>query len=240
MRAQFDASGDVVIITGGANGIGAALARAVGEAAGRAVVFDVRPTSDLDGAPGVTQIAVDVSRRSAVQGATAEVIREFGDVSGLVAGAAIQPRSPIADMDPDEWRSVLGVNLDGVLWCCQAVLPSMRKGGAIIVYTSGLAAAGRAEASAYAASKAALVPFAKSLAAEVAGHRIRVNVIAPGVIDTVQFREANPEGPERAHWAATTGIGAPEDVVGPLMFLLSDAATMTGSSLTRERSFSKE
>src|SRR5207248_1991638 len=83
---------------------------------------------------------------------------------------------------------------------------------------------------AYAASKGALIPFAKSLAAEVAQYRIRVNTVFPGVIDTPQFRAANPSGGEREHWAATTGIGEPEDVVGPLLFLLSDAATMTGST----------
>jgi 3-oxoacyl-[acyl-carrier protein] reductase len=84
------------------------------------------------------------------------------------------------------------------------------------------------------------VAYAKSLAAEVAEHRIRVNTIFPGVIDTAQFREANPDGGEREHWAKTTGIGSTDDVVGPLLFLLSDAATMTGSTLTRDRAFPKE
>ncbi|HEY1566038.1 MAG TPA: SDR family oxidoreductase, partial [Solirubrobacteraceae bacterium] len=78
-----------------------------------------------------------------------------------------------------------------------------------------------------------------SLAAEVAEERIRVNTLFPGVIDTPQFRDANPAG-ERAHWMATTGIGVPGDVVGPLMFLLSQAATMTGSTLSRDRAFSQE
>ncbi|CAM5313391.1 SDR family oxidoreductase OS=Streptomyces alboniger OX=132473 GN=CP975_04345 PE=3 SV=1 [Streptomyces alboniger] len=134
----------------------------------------------------------------------------------------------------------LSVNLDGVLWSCQAVLPHMRerRSGAILVFASGLAHMGRAEASAYAASKGALIPFAKSLAAEVADDRIRVNTVLPGVIDTPQFRAANPTGGEREHWERTTGIGIPEDVVGPLLFLLSDAATMTGSTLTRDRAFS--
>ncbi|MFF4239308.1 SDR family NAD(P)-dependent oxidoreductase [Actinomadura geliboluensis] len=242
MKASFDATGQVVIVTGGANGIGAALARGVGAAGGTAVVFDIAHAADLDAAPGVEQVAVDVADRDAVFAAVEQTLARHGRVDGLVAGAAVQPRAAVAGMAADEWRRVLGVNLDGVVWCCQAVLPSMteRRSGSIVVFSSGLAHMGRAEASAYAASKGALVSFAKSLAAEVAEHRIRVNVLAPGVIDTPQFQAANPAGGEREHWARTTGIGTPEDVVGPLLFLLSDAATMTGSQLTRDRAYPKE
>jgi NAD(P)-dependent dehydrogenase (short-subunit alcohol dehydrogenase family) len=171
--------------------------------------------------------------------ATAAVLERHGRIDALVAGAAVQPRADVVATDPAEWRRTLAVNLDGVVWACQAVLPGMieRRSGSIVVFGSGLGNAGRAQASAYAASKAALVAYAKSLAAEVADHRIRVNAIFPGVIDTPQFREANPAGGEREHWAATLGIGTPEDVVGPLLFLLSDAATMTGSVLTRDRAY---
>jgi 3-oxoacyl-[acyl-carrier protein] reductase len=96
---------------------------------------------------------------------------------------------------------------------------------------------GRAEASAYAATKGAMVSFAKSLAAETVREGVRVNVLFPGVIDTEQFQHANPPGPEREFWERTIGIGQPEDVVGPLMFLLSDAGSMTGSVLSRDRAF---
>jgi 3-oxoacyl-[acyl-carrier protein] reductase len=155
-----------------------------------------------------------------------------------VAGAAVQPRVAVADTDPEVWRHTLAVNLDGVVWATQAVLPAMRqaRSGAIVVFASGLAQMGRAQAAAYAASKGALIAFAKSLAAEVAEDRIRVNTLFPGVIDTPQFRAANP-GAERDHWARTTGIGTPQDVAGPLLFLLSQAATMTGSTLSRDRAF---
>lgn len=242
VKANFDATGQVVIITGGANGIGAALARSLGAAGGTAVVFDIAHAKDLDDVPGVEQVTVDVSDRAAVISAVEQVLARHGRVDGLVAGAAVQPRTRVAEMPAEEWRRVLGVNLDGVVWACQAVLPSMieRRSGSIVVFTSGLAHMGRAGASAYAASKGALISFAKSLAAEVVEHRIRVNVLAPGVIDTPQFRAANPVGGEREHWQRTTGIGTPEDVVGPLLFLLSDAATMTGSQLTRDRAYPKE
>lgn len=239
MRAAFDATGEVLLVTGGANGIGAALARAYAQAGGTAVVLDVAPAPALEGLARVEQLQVDVSDRDAVLAAVASVAARHGRVDALVAGAAVQPRATVAAIDPDLWCRTLAVNLDGVVWACQAVLPHMAaaRRGAILVFASGLAHMGRAEASAYAASKGALIAFAKSLAAEVAEDRIRVNTVFPGVIDTPQFQAANPSGGEREHWAATTGIGAPEDVVGPLLFLLSDAATMTGSTLTRERAF---
>lgn len=235
MKVSFDATGEVVVITGGARGIGAALALAVNAAGGTAVVFDVTPPAD-----GVEYVEVDVADRAAVQAAVAAVLERYGRIDGLVAGAAVQPRSAVLEMDAAEWTRTLQVNLDGVVWTCQAVVRHMvaRRSGSVVVFTSGMASTGYAGASAYASSKAALVAFAKSLAVEVAGDRVRVNVVAPGVIDTEQFRSANA-GADWEHWRDTIGIGDPDDVVGPLLFLLSDAAAMTGSVLTRERAFAK-
>jgi NAD(P)-dependent dehydrogenase (short-subunit alcohol dehydrogenase family) len=242
MKTSFDATGEVLLVTGGAQGIGAALALAYAEARGTAIVLDIVEAPDLAQRRRVECHRVDISDRDAVGEVVEQVVARHGRIDGLVAGAAIQPRTRVADMDPDEWRRVLAVNLDGVVWTCQAVLPHMQasRSGAIVVFASGLALHGRAEASAYAASKGALIAYAKSLAAEVADQRIRVNTIFPGVIDTAQFRDANPTGGEREHWQKTTGIGTSEDVVGPLLYLLSDAATMTGSTLTRDRAFSRE
>jgi NAD(P)-dependent dehydrogenase (short-subunit alcohol dehydrogenase family) len=212
------------------------LAAAVVASGGTAVVFDVLAPSDAT----VEYVEVDVSDREAVFAAVRDVIQRFGRIDGLVAGAAIQPRASVLEMDPAEWSRTLQVNLDGVVWVCQAVVPQLieQQAGSVVVFTSGMAATGFPGAAAYAASKAALVAFAKTLAAEVAEHRVRVNVIAPGVIDTDQFRTANL-GADREHWRDTIGIGDPEDVVGPLLFLLSDAAAMTGSQLTRERAFAR-
>jgi 3-oxoacyl-[acyl-carrier protein] reductase len=242
MKASFDATGEVLVVTGGANGIGAALASGYAAAGGASVVLDITTSPDLEDAKGIDQLRVDVSDRDAILAAVTNVVDRHGRVDALVAGAAVQPRSDVVDMDPDEWRHTLAVNLDGVVWACQAVLPHMiaQRNGSILVFASGLVHMGRAQASAYAASKGAVISFAKSLAAEVAEHRVRVNIVFPGVVDTPQFRAANPVGGGREHWDRTTGIGTPEDVVGPLLFLLSDAATMTGSTLTRDRAYPKE
>ena len=141
-------------------------------------------------------------------------------------------------MHPDEWQRVMRVNLDGVVWCYQAAVPGMiaRRRGNIVAFTSGLAHQGWPGAAAYAATKAALIAFAKSAAKEVAQHRVRFNLIAPGVIDTPQYRAANA-GADDARWRASVGVGWAEDVVGPLMFLLSDAATMTASMLSRDYAY---
>ena len=84
-----------------------------------------------------------------------------------------------------------------------------------------------------------MVGFAKSAAKEVARHRVKFNLISPGVIDTVQYRAAN-EGTDHQRWLASTGVGMPEDVVGPLLFLLSDAGNMTASLISRDLAYAAE
>jgi 3-oxoacyl-[acyl-carrier protein] reductase len=239
MKARFEADGDVIVVTGGGNGIGRALALAAADAGARVVVCDIDEAA-LAALPhkSISAMRLDVADRAAVLAAFARIEREHGRIDGLVCGAAIQPRTPVHEMDPAEWTGVLRTNLDGVVWCYQAVVTGMiaRRRGSVIAFTSGLAQQGWPEASAYAASKAALIAFAKSAAKEVAQHRVRFNLIAPGVIDTPQYRAANA-GADDARWRASVGVGQPRDVVGPLMFLLSDAATMTASIISRDFAF---
>lgn len=242
MRVRFDFEGSVLAITGGANGIGRALAVSAAEAGARVVILDLDQgamdaTARLN--PRIAAMHLDVGDRDAVISTFGRIQREYGRIDGLVCGAAIQPRTAVHEMDPAEWRKVIAVNLDGVVWCYQAVIGGMiaRRSGSIVAFTSGLAGQGWPLASAYAASKGGLIAFVKSAAKEVAQHRVRFNLIAPGVIDTPQYRAANA-GEDNERWRASTGIGDPEDVVGPLMFLLSDAATMTASTLSRDTAYS--
>jgi len=242
MRVRFDLEGSVLAITGGANGIGRALAVSAAEAGARVVILDLDPgamdaTASLN--PRIAAMHLDVGDRDAVISTFGRIQREYGHIDGLVCGAAIQPRTAVHDMDPAEWRKVMSINLDGVVWCYQSVIGGMiaRRSGSIVAFTSGLAGQGWPLASAYAASKGGLIAFVKSAAREVAQHRVRFNLIAPGVIDTAQYRAANA-GEDNERWRASTGIGQPEDVVGPLMFLLSDAATMTASVLSRDTAYS--
>jgi len=244
MKARFEADGDVIVVTGGGNGIGRALARAAAAAGARVVICDVDETAATEAAAGHPQIAVkrlDVGDRDAVFAVFAEIERDFGRIDGLVCGAAIQPRTAVHDMPAEEWRKVIGINLNGVVWCYQAAVKGMiaRRRGSIVAFTSGLAHQGWPEASAYAASKGALVAFVKSAAKEVARHRVKFNLIAPGVIDTPQYRAANA-GADHDRWRASTGVGMPEDAVGPLLFLLSDAASMTASLISRDFAYAAQ
>jgi len=244
MKARFEADGDVIVITGGGNGIGRGLAVGAAKAGARVVVCDVDEAALASVAaenPRIATLRLDVSDRIAVFKAFETIEREQGPITGLVCGAAVQPRRAVHDMPPEEWQRVIRVNLDGVVWCYQAAIGGMmkRRRGSIVAFSSGLAHQGWPQASAYAATKGALIAFVKSAAKEVAQHRVKFNLIAPGVIDTPQYRAAN-EGADHERWRASTGVGTPEDVVGPLLFLLSDAATMTASMLSRDFAFSAQ
>ena len=242
MKARFEAEEDVIVITGGANGIGRALALAAAEAGARVFVCDIdAPAMATLAGKSIGTQRLDVTDRAAVLEVFRKIEREAARIDGLVCSAAIQPRKPAHDMDPAEWTRVLSTNLDGVVWCYQAAIAGMiaRRRGSIVAFTSGLAQQGWPEASAYAASKAALIAFAKSAAKEIAQHRVRFNLVAPGVIDTPQYRTANA-GADDAHWHATVGVGQPEDAVGALMFLLSDQATMTASIISRDFAFAAQ
>ncbi len=242
MKVSFDASGEVMVITGGANGIGRALALSASAAGAQVVVCDMDEAAMASLSQEDRRIEVeklDVSNRDSVNACFAGIQARHGRIDSMLLGAAIQPRTPVHEMPPSEWERVMAINVNGVVWCYQAAIAGMiaRRKGAIVTFLSGLAHQGWPQASAYAASKGALIAFAKSAAKEVAEHRVRFNLISPGVIDTPQYRAANA-GADDDSWKGTLGVGGPEDVVGPLMFLLSDAATMTAGVLSRDFAFS--
>lgn len=235
LQASFDFSGSVVIITGGASGIGAALARRAAEAGANVVIADIQDEAGKalaaeNHAPGVIEFEhLDVSRRAEVKSVFDGVRARRGRIDGLVCAAIVQPTVNVIDIQPDQWAHVMSVNLNGVVWSAQAALPAMieQKSGSIVMFASGTAEIGKAGSSPYTTSKGAVAAFAKTLAREVAPHRIRVNLCRPGIIDTPQFRNSNPG-------VDYSKLDRPEAPVGGLMFLLSDAAQMSGSMVSRE------
>lgn len=224
MRLRYDFSGAVVLVTGGASGIGAATARAC-EAAGAKVVI-----ADVNSHP-----KVDVSDAAAVKTLIAETVEGHGRIDAAVLAAAVQKRTPIESLSDADWRRHMAVNLDGVFYCIRELSPVMKKQrrGAILAFTSGLVNMGWPGAAAYAASKGALIGLAKCAALELREHGVRVNVLSPGLVASPIFLDAASEE-ERAMYESSVGISPPDAVVPTVLHLISDAsASMTGAVIER-------
>ena len=193
-------NGKVALITGGSQGIGRGIARAFMEA-GCAVMLAARKQDHLAHAEKelkavhsqVATFRCDVSRPDQVKKLVEAAARRFGSIQILVNSAGILgPTGPAWQNDPAEWEETIRVNLIGTYLCCREVLPLFLRqgGGKIINLAGGGAAFPWPKFSAYSASKAALVRFTETLAEEVKGNGIQVNVMAPGANDTEMLRKA--------------------------------------------------
>jgi NAD(P)-dependent dehydrogenase (short-subunit alcohol dehydrogenase family) len=237
------AKDDVVVVTGAAQGIGRAIALALAARSARLSLWDVNEercaqTAAECSAMGAKAVSsrVDVSDESQVQSAGRMVLQTYGPVFGLVNNAGIFPRATILDSTPELWRSVLGVNLLGMVFCAQALVPSMitQRRGAVVNIASGRALQGTPRGAHYAASKTGIVSLTKSMAMEFGALGVRTNAVIPGVTETAQpladatLEELNA----RAAHLPLGRIGQPEDIAEAVMFLLSDASRyMIGQSI---------
>ncbi len=222
----------VVIVTGGAGGMGSAICPGlVGD--GHRVVI-----ADFDGAAaerlskelgsGSLAVQVDVSNKKSVENMVGEARSRFGDIDVLLNGAGIMPRHLVKDISEEEWERVLGINLKGVFLCSQAVSGHMveRKQGRILSIASGRGVAGAASAAHYAASKAGVIAFTKSLANELAPYNVLVNALAPGRTDTPMSRAgvSDEELKKRKALSPLLGGFTPvEEILGLVRYLISDA-----------------
>ncbi len=233
---SYDFSGAVVLVTGGGSGIGAATARACAAAGATAIAVDVDPARLAEvAASGVLARQVDVADAQAVHALVAEVVRDYGRVDAAVLAAAIQMRTPVDAISDAEWRRHMAVNLDGVFHCIREVAPIMKRQrkGAILTFTSGLVNMGWPGASAYAASKGALVGLTKCVAHELRPFGVRANVLSPGLVATPVFLDVATED-EVAMYRNSVGISEPDAVVPTVLHLISDAsASLTGAVIER-------
>jgi len=224
LKVDYDFRGSVVLVTGGASGIGAATARAC-SAAGATVVV-----ADIDASP-----SLDVADPAAVKALVQRTVDRHGHIDAAVLGAAIQRRTPIDSTSDEEWRRHMAVNLDGVFYCIRELAPVMKRQrrGAMLAFTSGLVNMGWPGAGAYAASKGAIIGLVKCAAQELRPYGVRINVLSPGVTSTPIFLDV-ASAEERAMHENSIGVSPAQDVVPTVLHLISDASmNLTGAVIER-------
>jgi 3-oxoacyl-[acyl-carrier protein] reductase len=237
---MFELTGKVAVVTGAGRGIGRSISVALASRGAVVVPTDVvkpEPAPPVAPGPGrVTDVVImNVTDAAAADAAFGQVLAEHGRIDILVNNAGITRDQLLMRMKREDWDRVLEVNLSGAFVCTQAVLRPMMKQrtGRIISISSVVGQMGNAGQANYAASKAGLIGFSKSLAREVAARNITVNVVAPGLIDTDMTRALPPE--VQAEWQAKVPLsrfGTPEDVAAAVCFLASDEASyITGQVL---------
>jgi 3-oxoacyl-[acyl-carrier protein] reductase len=242
MNSSFNSdalAGEIALITGASRGIGAAIAASFA-AAGAKVVGTA--TSEA-GASGISAtlgdngrgVVLNIADNDSVQAAIAEIQKIEGSPTILVNNAGITRDNLLMRMKPDEWDDVLSTNLSGVYRVCKACVRGMMKArkGRIINIASVIGVMGNAGQSNYAAAKAGIIGFSKSLAREIGSRNITVNVVAPGFIDTDMTRVLPEDQREAMLRQVPLGrLGEGDDIASAVLFLASPAGGyITGETL---------
>ncbi len=223
-------SGQLVVITGGARGLGLAIARRLEAEGARISLWDADAAALAQVAAADRQV-VDVTDAASVEAALARTEAAHGPVGALVANAGITgPNHRLEDYPVDAWRRVIEVDLVGVFLSCRAVVPGMRArdAGRIVVIASVAGKEGNPMASAYSAAKAGVIGLTKSLGKELAETNVRVNCITPAAVETELFRQM---APEQVAWMKSKipmgRFGLAEEVAEMAAFLCSDGVSFT-------------
>ncbi len=195
---RIDLKGRRAVVTGGARGIGFAVARRFVESGARVAIWDLaeaQASAQVLG-PDALGIAADISDEKAVADAMAATEARLGGVDMLVTSAGMTgPTAPLDGHPLASWRRVIDVHLIGAFLCCRAVLPGMiaRNWGRIVTVASVAGKEGNVNASSYSAAKAGIIAMTKSLGKELAATGVRANCVAPGLIDTPLMQQLPPE-----------------------------------------------
>lgn len=235
-------NGRVALVTGAGQGIGKAIAQGFADCGARVAVNDIdAQTAALTAGtlPGEANVyAADVGDPQAVRQIVDKVAADFGRLDFLINNAGIEPKVPILDMAADEWRRVLDVNLSAAFYTSQAAGRIMREAGAgVIINIASIAGHNipLRDRAAYVASKAGMIGFTRECAREFAAYGIRVNAVCPGVIETEMTAHSRANPAQMVKWLEDipmNRLGIPDDVVGLVLFLCSDAARyLTGQAI---------
>ena len=229
---DFDLAGRVVVVTGGARGIGEAYVRALHAAGARVAICDVldQETSALAAelGDGVLAQHLDVTDEQSWDAAVAAVLEAFGSLDVLVNNAGIVNAAPIEHLTMAKWDAVIAVNLTGTFLGCRAVVPAMKErgGGSIINISSVEGMRGSRGLHGYTAAKFGVRGLSQSLAVELGPAGIRVNSVHPGFIRTQMTTRIDPERLD----IPLGRPGEPDDLTGTIVFLASDASAFTSGA----------
>ncbi len=235
--------GKTALITGGSSGIGLATARLLRDSGARIAIMgssQVRlDKAALELGGEVLMIRGDITSLDDLAHMHDVVERTFGTLDILFANAGVAFGTPIATTDEAAYTRMMDVNVKGVFFTVQAVLPLMREGGSIILNTSWLNQVGAPGRALLSASKAAVRSFARTLSAELLDRKIRVNAVSPGSIETPIHRGKNQSEEEFRAYATKVGaqvplgrMGRPEEIAAAVLFLASDASSyMLGAEI---------
>jgi 3-oxoacyl-[acyl-carrier protein] reductase len=230
-----------VLVTGGSRGIGRGIVQSFLAQGAQVAVMDIQTRAPAEAlADRWMLLRGDVRHAEDCERAIANCFEKWGSLDVLVNNAGIYPNRPVVEMEFDEWHNVLATNLDGTFLMCRAYarrVIAAKRSGCIVNISSGAARSGRVGASHYCASKAAVEMFTRVLAMELAPHDIRVNCIAPGLIDVRSEENPAPISEEyRRELLKTIPMGAAgeaADIGQVAVFLASEGARyMTGSVVT--------
>lgn len=233
-------AGEIALVTGASRGIGAAIADSLAAAGARVI----GTATSAAGAEAIAQRlaahggqgrVLDVTDGGAVEALIESIIKEYGGLSILVNNAGITRDQLLMRMRDEDWQVILDTNLSSVYRTSKAVLRSMMKArrGRIISIASVVGVTGNPGQANYAAAKAGIIAFSKSLAREIGSRGITVNVVAPGFIDTDMTRALGAEQRKMLETTIALGrLGRPEDIAQAVLFLASPAAAyITGETL---------
>ena len=235
--------GKVALVTGSGRNIGRATVLELARRGANVVVNARANRQEAESVAGEARslsvkalaIVADVSVQDQVVRMVDEALAEFGQIDILVNNARLRRESSLTKMSVAEWREVLGVNLDGPFYCCQAVVPTMiSAGGGRIINVSGLNAfSGRADWAHVCASKMGALGLTRALALELAPHGVLVNHIVPGAFDTTRTGgQSLAPAAQRASGIPLGRLGMPEEVAQTCAFLASDEASfITGQTI---------